>query len=117
MRIRGAFDAPAAEVRAHVPAAFGPPLERVVGDAALDRLALARWIVSPDHPLTARVVANRLWMELLGESLVATPEDYGVGVANRLEIVKTVEPEARAAGEIVPDVDTLVTKLKEKGVV
>ena len=46
-----------------------------------------------------------------------TPEDYGVGVANRLEIVKTVEPEARAAGEIVPDVDTLVTKLKEKGVV
>ena len=78
MRIRGAFDAPAAVVRAHVPAAFGPPLERVVGDAALDRLALARWIVSPDHPLTARVVANRLWMELLGESLVATPEDYGV---------------------------------------
>ena len=46
-----------------------------------------------------------------------TPADYGVEVANRLEILKTEEPEARAAGEIVPDVDTLVAKLKEKGVV
>ncbi|MFK7836093.1 MAG: electron transfer flavoprotein subunit beta/FixA family protein [Sulfitobacter sp.] len=46
-----------------------------------------------------------------------TPEDYGVDVANRLEIVKTVEPAERAAGEMVADVDTLVAKLKEKGVV
>ncbi|NNE54173.1 MAG: electron transfer flavoprotein subunit beta/FixA family protein [Sulfitobacter sp.] len=46
-----------------------------------------------------------------------TPADYGVDVANRLEIVKTEEPAERAAGEIVPDVDTLVAKLKEKGVV
>ena len=46
-----------------------------------------------------------------------TPADYGVEIANRLEILKTEEPEARAAGEIVPDVDTLVAKLKEKGVV
>jgi electron transfer flavoprotein beta subunit len=46
-----------------------------------------------------------------------TPADYGVDVAHRLEILKTVEPEERAAGEIVADVDTLVAKLKEKGVV
>ncbi|MGR3363780.1 MAG: electron transfer flavoprotein subunit beta/FixA family protein [Maritimibacter harenae] len=46
-----------------------------------------------------------------------TAEDYGVDVSPRLEIVKTDEPEARQAGEIVPDVDTLVAKLKEKGVV
>ncbi|MDF1728470.1 MAG: electron transfer flavoprotein subunit beta/FixA family protein [Sulfitobacter sp.] len=46
-----------------------------------------------------------------------TPADYGVDVTNRLEIVKTVEPAERAAGEMVPDVDTLVAKLKEKGVV
>ncbi|MFN3242310.1 MAG: DUF1549 and DUF1553 domain-containing protein [Planctomycetota bacterium] len=78
LRIRGAFDSPAAEVRAHVPAAFGPDLGDVVGDAPLDRLALARWIVSKDHPLTARVAANRIWMELFGSSLVSTPEDYGV---------------------------------------
>ncbi|MBY6122673.1 electron transfer flavoprotein subunit beta/FixA family protein [Mameliella alba] len=44
-------------------------------------------------------------------------EDYGVDVSPRLEIVSTGEPAARAAGEIVPDVDTLVAKLKEKGIV
>jgi len=46
-----------------------------------------------------------------------TAEDYGVDVSPRLEVVKTEEPEARQAGEIVADVDTLVAKLKEKGVV
>ena len=46
-----------------------------------------------------------------------TPADYGVEIANRLEILKTEEPAEREAGEIVPDVDTLVAKLKEKGVV
>ncbi|SEJ83605.1 Electron transfer flavoprotein subunit beta [Marinovum algicola] len=46
-----------------------------------------------------------------------TADDYGVDVSPRLEIVKTSEPEARKAGEMVPDVDTLVAKLKEKGIV
>lgn len=46
-----------------------------------------------------------------------TPEDYGVDVSPRLEIVKTGEPPAREAGEMVGSVDDLVAKLKEKGVV
>ncbi|PWE48841.1 electron transfer flavoprotein subunit beta [Thioclava sp. NG1] len=46
-----------------------------------------------------------------------TADDYGVDVSPRLEVVKVTEPEARQAGEMVPDVDTLVAKLKEKGVV
>ena len=46
-----------------------------------------------------------------------TPEDYGVDVSNRLEIVKTVEPETRAAGIKVASVDELVAKLKEAGAV
>ncbi|OWU84580.1 electron transfer flavoprotein subunit beta [Oceanicola sp. 22II-s10i] len=46
-----------------------------------------------------------------------TASDYGVDVTPRLEVVKTSEPEARKAGEMVPDVDTLVAKLKEKGIV
>ena len=45
-----------------------------------------------------------------------TAADFGVDVSPRLEIVKTSEPEARKAGEMVPDVDTLVAKLKEKGI-
>ncbi len=46
-----------------------------------------------------------------------TPADYGVDASNRLEIVKTVEPEARAAGIKVASVDELVAKLKEVGAV
>lgn len=41
------------------------------------RLELAQQIVDPDNPLTARVIANRIWMRLMGSSLVATPSDFG----------------------------------------
>jgi len=46
-----------------------------------------------------------------------TAADYGVDVSPRLEVVKTTEPETRQAGEMVPDVATLVAKLKEKGAI
>jgi electron transfer flavoprotein beta subunit len=46
-----------------------------------------------------------------------TAADYGVDVAPRLEIVRTAEPEERKAGEMVKDVDELVSKLKEAGAV
>ena len=41
------------------------------------RLQLANWIASPDHPLTARVMANRIWKHLLGEGLVRTTDNFG----------------------------------------
>ncbi|MFD2255113.1 PSD1 and planctomycete cytochrome C domain-containing protein [Luteolibacter algae] len=52
-----------------------PPLNAV--SAKPSRLDLAKWIASPENPLTARVAVNRFWLELFGVGIVPTPEDFG----------------------------------------
>jgi hypothetical protein len=42
------------------------------------RLAVARWMASPENPLTARVIVNRVWLYHFGEGLVRTPSDFGI---------------------------------------
>ena len=71
---KGLYDKPGQEVTAATPAKL-PPLP---AGATANRLALARWLVSPDNPLTARVMANRFWQQFFGVGIVKTAEDFGV---------------------------------------
>ena len=70
---RGAYDAHGEEVTAGVPSA----LPQLPDDVPKNRLGLARWLVSRQNPLTARVVVNRYWQMLFGVGLVKTVEDFG----------------------------------------
>src|SRR5262245_4232791 len=79
--VRGDFLKPGDRVKPGTPGwlpglkALGPP----AGGSGRrpTRLDLARWIVDPENPLTARVAVNRMWQEFFGRGLVATSDDFG----------------------------------------
>ncbi len=70
---RGQYDKQGEKVTAGLPESL-PPLP---AGAPNTRLGLAEWLVSPNHPLTARVTVNRYWQMYFGTGIVKTAEDFG----------------------------------------
>ncbi|MCA9216980.1 MAG: PSD1 domain-containing protein [Planctomycetales bacterium] len=72
---RGEYDQPKGEP-------LEPSVLTVMGTlpsgAAKDRMGLANWLVSREHPLVSRVLVNRIWQRTFGLALVRTPEDFGL---------------------------------------
>ncbi|MBL8816996.1 MAG: PSD1 domain-containing protein [Planctomyces sp.] len=74
--VRGAYNKPGDEVFRNTPAAL-PPLTGIPAGATANRLDLAKWLLAPEHPLTARVTVNRFWQQFFGRGIVETSEDFG----------------------------------------
>tara|TARA_R110002072_G_scaffold303099_1_gene493388 strand:- start:75373 stop:78447 length:3075 start_codon:yes stop_codon:yes gene_type:complete len=74
IHIRGNFLEKGAVVQPDVPSIL-PPLESA--ETPVNRLEFARWLFTPEHPLTSRVTVNRIWQRLFGIGLVATEDDFG----------------------------------------
>jgi hypothetical protein len=77
---RGELDAPGDEVSPALPRALpgGGTQASLAQRSDGRRAALARWLTSSENPLTARVIANRVWQWHFGKALVRTPNDFGV---------------------------------------
>ena len=71
---RGEYNQPGEKVAASTPGAL-PPL---ASDVPRNRLGLAKWLMAPENPLTARVTVNRIWQQFFGVGLVESAGDFGV---------------------------------------
>ena len=74
---RGEITQPGDIVARAFPEVFGTRLNTPIPSDASGRLELAQWLTHPQHPLTARVMVNRIWKHVFGEGLVPTVDDFG----------------------------------------
>jgi hypothetical protein len=104
---RGEYDKPKDKVEAGVFGALHP----LPADAPKNRLGLARWLTSPENPLTPRVTVNRFWQEIFGTGLVKTAEDFGImgDAPSHPELLDWLAVEFREGWDVKKLVKLLVT--------
>ena len=79
LMIRGDWQRPGPEIDAGVPRIANPAgAVEPLANTAQPRSALARWLTQPDHPLTSRVIANRIWQHHFGNGLARSTSDFGL---------------------------------------
>jgi len=76
IHVRGRYDRLGPLTPRHFPVLLAGEKQAPIGDGS-GRLALARWIASPENPLTVRVMMNRIWQHHFGEGIVRTPNNFG----------------------------------------
>jgi len=77
--LRGEYQHPGPIVPRRFPTILAGEGQASIGERTSQsgRRELADWITSPDHPLTARVMVNRVWQQIIGRGLVRTPDNFG----------------------------------------
>jgi hypothetical protein len=106
MLVRGQYDKKGEKVTAGLPAA----LPGWKAKDTFNRLDLANWLVSPEHPLTARVTVNRYWQMFFGTGIVKTAEDFGTQgeYPSHPELLDWLAVEFRESGWDVRKLVTLI---------
>ncbi len=103
---RGEYDKRRDQVKPDTPQ-FLPPF---AADLPRNRLGLARWLLSAEHPLTSRVTVNRFWQEVFGTGLVKTTGEFGVGgeLPSHPELLDWLAVEFRESGWDIKELFRLI---------